>query len=110
MNLLFDQNLSHRLPRLLADLFPNSTHVRTERLGQSPDDAIWNFAKSHGYAIVTFDADFVERSRLHGAPPKVIWLRCGNSTRDQVESLLRRHEALIRELLQNPLLDFVELW
>jgi predicted nuclease of predicted toxin-antitoxin system len=28
MKLLFDQNLSPRLARLLADIFPDSTHVR----------------------------------------------------------------------------------
>jgi predicted nuclease of predicted toxin-antitoxin system len=109
VKLLFDQNLSHRLPGRLSDLFPNSTHVRTERLDQSADDYIWNFAKSQGYAIVTFDADFVERSRLYGGPPKVIWLCCGNATRDQVEALLRRHAGLIMELIQNPDLDYVEL-
>jgi predicted nuclease of predicted toxin-antitoxin system len=75
VTLLFDQNLSHRLPGRLADLFPHSTHVRVEHLDQSADDDVWKFAKLHGYTIVTFDADFVERSRLYGGPPKVIWLR-----------------------------------
>ncbi len=28
MKLLFDENLSPKLPRLLADLFPGGTHVR----------------------------------------------------------------------------------
>ena len=28
MNLLFDENLSHKLVQLLAHLFPHSTHVR----------------------------------------------------------------------------------
>jgi len=28
MKLLFDQNLSPRLPSLLADLYPDSAHVR----------------------------------------------------------------------------------
>ncbi|HKQ73459.1 MAG TPA: DUF5615 family PIN-like protein [Blastocatellia bacterium] len=28
MKLLFDQNLSPRLPRLLADIFPDSAHIR----------------------------------------------------------------------------------
>ena len=30
--------------------------------------------------IVTLDADFADLSLLRGQPPKVIWLRCGNST------------------------------
>jgi predicted nuclease of predicted toxin-antitoxin system len=28
MKLLFDQNLSPQLPRLLADLYPESVHIR----------------------------------------------------------------------------------
>ena len=110
MKLLFDQNLSHRLPDRLADLFPSSTHVRKEHLDQAQDDRIWNFAKSQGYAIVTFDVDFAERSRLLGAPPKVIWLRCGNATPDQIESLLRGHVELIMELDQNQDLTYIELF
>ena len=80
MKLLFDQNLSHRLPRLLADLFPGSVHVRSLALDQASDDEIWEFAKAKDFCIVTQDSDFAERSRLYGAPPKVVWLRCSNST------------------------------
>ncbi len=32
VKLLFDQNLSSKLPHRLADLFPNSTHVREASL------------------------------------------------------------------------------
>jgi len=91
VKLLFDQNLSHRLPRRLADLFPDSDHVRSAGMDQAPDDWIWEHAKKHGFTIVTQDADFAERGRLYGAPPKVIWLRCGNRTPQQIESLLRKH-------------------
>ncbi len=51
----------------------------------------------------------MERSRLYGAPPKVVWLRCGNSTPQQVEALLRRNAVLIAELIQNPALHYVEI-
>jgi predicted nuclease of predicted toxin-antitoxin system len=64
MKLLFDQNLSHRLPARVADLFPDSAHVRPAGLDRAPDDQIWDYAKNHGYCIVTTDADFAERSRL----------------------------------------------
>jgi predicted nuclease of predicted toxin-antitoxin system len=48
VKLLFDQNLSHRLPARLADLFPDSAHVRAAGLDQSPDDQIWEHAKANG--------------------------------------------------------------
>ena len=95
MKLLFDQNLSHRLPKRLADVFPDSDHVRSAGLDRAPDDWIGAHASKHDFAIVTQDADFAERSRLFGAPPKVVWLRCGNSTPQQIEALLRRHVLTI---------------
>ena len=110
MKLLFDQNLSHRLPVRLSDFFPQSAHVRPAGLDRASDDQIWGFAKAQGYCIVTQDADFVDRSRLYGAPPKVIWLRCGNCTPQQVENILRHHVELIRELLERPDLHYAELF
>ena len=109
MKLLFDQNLSHRLPRRLAALFPGSTHVRPLGLGQASDDQIWEHAKVHDFCIVTQDGDYAERSRLYGAPPKVVWLRCGNSTPQRVEAILRDNAALIAELVQNPILHYAEI-
>lgn len=109
MRLLFDQNLSHRLPARLADLFPQSIHVRAASLDRAPDDQIWEYAQSNGFCIVTHDSDFVERSRLFGSPPKVVWLRCGNATPQQVEAILRHNVILITELLQDPKLDYIEL-
>ena len=109
MKLLFDQNLSHRLPARLADLFSDSAHVRAAALDRAPDDQIWEYARDNGFCIVTQDSDFVERSRLYGAPPKVVWLRSGNSTPQQVEALLRRNAVLIAELIQNPALHYVEI-
>lgn len=61
MRLLFDQNLSHRLVGQLADVFPNSLHVRDIGLAQSSDDVVWAYARANGLSIVSKDADF------HGA-------------------------------------------
>jgi predicted nuclease of predicted toxin-antitoxin system len=95
MKLLFDQNLSPRFPRLLADIYAESIHVREVGLRDADDFAIWQFAKAEGYAIVSKDSDFQQRSLLHGAPPKFIWLRVGNCTVATIESLLRRYSAAI---------------
>ncbi len=76
------------------------------RSTNSPGDRIWEFAKLHDFCIVTQDSDFAERSRLYGAPPKVVWLRCGNSTPQQVEIILRSNATLITELIQNPVLHY----
>ena len=109
MKLLFDQNLSHRLPLRLGDLFPDLAHVRAVKMDQSADEEIWEYAKANGFCIVSQDADFAERSRLYGATPKVIWLRCGNQTPQQVERILRHNVELIRELIQNASLHCMEI-
>ena len=95
MKLLFDQNLSHRLPTRLADIYPESTQVREVGLRDADDLTIWQYAKAHGYAIVSKDSDFQQRSLLHGAPPKFIWLRIGNCTTKRIEDLLRSYSAAI---------------
>ena len=110
MKLLFDQNLSRKLVARLADVFPNSSHIQFQRMAQATDTEIWEFAKNNNFCIVTQDVDFAERSRLYGSPPKVIWLRCGNTKTSTVESILRSGKEAIQELLSNSSLDCLELY
>jgi predicted nuclease of predicted toxin-antitoxin system len=95
MKLLFDQNLSPRLPRLLADIFVGSIHVREVALRDADDSDIWEYAKLHNLTIVSKDSDFQQRSLLYGSPPKFIWLRVGNCPVKTVEGLLRKHSVAI---------------
>ena len=95
MKLLFDQNLSPRLSHLLADIYAGSVHVREIGLRDASDIIIWEHAKENGFAIVSKDSDFQQRSLLHGSPPKFIWLRVGNCTVKTTEELLRKHSAAI---------------
>jgi predicted nuclease of predicted toxin-antitoxin system len=110
LKLLFDQNLSRKLVSQLADIFPDSSHVQLHELAEKTDTEIWQFAKANDFCIVTQDADFAERSRLYGSPPKVVWLRCGNAPTSQVESLIRSGVEAIQELLNNPNLHCLELY
>jgi predicted nuclease of predicted toxin-antitoxin system len=95
MKLLFDQNLSPRLPWLLRDIYPDSVHVRKVGLREANDSEVWNYAKWNGFVLVSKDSDFQQRSLLYGSPPKFIWLRVGNCPFRTVEELLRRHSAAI---------------
>jgi predicted nuclease of predicted toxin-antitoxin system len=78
MKFLFDQNISHKILRLLPDNFIGSTHVKDEGLINLPDRQIWEFAKIQNFIIVTQDSDFNELNSLLGFPPKIIWIRTGN--------------------------------
>ena len=89
MKLLFDENLSPQLVRRIADLFPDSTHVRSVELKQTPDRTVWEYAKSNNLSIVTADADFYEIAVALGHPPKVIWLRGCDYPTAVAEELIR---------------------
>jgi predicted nuclease of predicted toxin-antitoxin system len=69
--------------------------VREVDLRDATDLAIWEYAKVEGYAIVSKDSDFQQRSLLYGGPPKFIWLRVGNCPVSRIESILRTHSAVI---------------
>lgn len=103
MKLLFDENLSPKLPHLLTTLFPNSAHARDCGLLGRSDDEVWEYARSNGFIIVSKDSDFQQRSLLYGHPPKVVWLRIGNCNRQQLVQLIAKHEQDIRELDTDPL-------
>jgi len=96
VKLLFDQNLPYCLVKSLAGLYPDSTHVRLIGLESADDETIWNYARTHGYTIVSKDSDFHQRSFLQGFPPKVIWIRCGNSSTSQIEKILRDNRGPIQ--------------
>ena len=99
--LLFDQNISYKLVDRLKDLYPGSTHVRLENLDTANDYAVWEFAKQNGYTIVSQDGDFLDMGLLKGSPPKVIWLRCGNTSTSHIESLLRKNFESIQDFVLN---------
>ena len=100
MKLLFDENLSPRLVERLADVYPESQHVSGVDLGAAQDFAVWEYAKRYGFAIVSKDSDFAERSVLESGPPKVIWIRLGNCSTTEVERLLRSTHETVRAFIQ----------
>lgn len=100
--LLFDQNLSPRLVERLADIYPGSVHVSNVGLGTASDQIVWEFARQNDYMIATKDADFSELGLLLGFPPKVIWIRRGNTSTHDIEALLRENFESIVALSDDP--------
>lgn len=110
MKLLFDHNLSHRLIRRLEDVFPGSTQTKLLGFNRAEDRLIWEHAHDNGFAVVTLDKDFADLSFLRGAPPKVIWLRCGNSTVREIEGLLRGNLDAIGRFEMDEDSALLEIW
>ena len=109
MKLLLDQNLAPGLVTALATLYPDSAHVRERGLATADDDAVWRYAADQGFTIVSKDADFHERSFLLGPPPKVIWIRRGNCSTDEVLALLHDAHAAIVQFEADPEASFLAL-
>lgn len=109
MKLLFDENLSYRLVAALADIYPESRHVREVELLGADDLRVWNYAAEHGFLLASKDTDFYERSLVFGAPPKIVWLRIGNSTVNETITLLRSQYIVIRHFAEDITATFLPL-
>ena len=112
MKLLFDQNISFRILSNLDEAFSGSIQVREIRLEDATDKNIWEYARAHGFSIVTFDIDFVDLANLYGHPPKIIWMRCGNAKTSNLAELINKKRGIISDFIDNDdnsHLSFLEL-
>ncbi|MEO8446636.1 MAG: DUF5615 family PIN-like protein [bacterium] len=89
MKLLYDNNLSTKLPKLLADVFPDSIHVVEIGMRNFEDIEIWKYAKEKNLTIVSKDKDFYYLNSAFGSPPKSIWLVLGNCRIEDTVKILR---------------------
>ena len=109
MRLFFDEQLSEDLSKLLHDIFPNSLHIRQTGAGGATDATVWQLAKTHLCLLVSKDEDFHRLSVLLGAPPKVIWIRRGNCSTEEIAQLLRQHHADIQHFAEQDEATFLAL-
>ena len=101
MRFLFDQNISHRILKLLSDQYNRSSTVKEEGLINSLDKEIWDYARINNYVIVTQDSDFNDLNLLHGFPPKIIWIRTGNLSTQELATMLDKYSPEIAEFLEH---------
>lgn len=110
MKLLFDQNLSPKLVKRLADLYPESNHVYHLGIDLVPDKEMRAYAGREGYVIVTKDSDFSDLCILLGFPPKVIWIRRGNCSSGDIELILRDHASDVEALERDEVMGILTLF
>jgi predicted nuclease of predicted toxin-antitoxin system len=109
VKLLFDENLSHKLASRLADIFPDSVHVRDVGMKANEDPTVWDYAKDNDFMIVSKDADMHDLSLVFGNPPKVVWVRLGNCTTTNVENLLRLEFDVVEMFYKDDSVSLLEL-
>jgi predicted nuclease of predicted toxin-antitoxin system len=90
VRLLLDQNLSPRLVRSLAEL-SEILHVRDVALQAADDQQVWDYAHEQGLMIVSKDSDFRQLSFRSRSPVKIIWIRLGNCSTAEIETVLRTY-------------------
>jgi len=101
MKLLLDENISYKLVNRLQEVFPEINHISDFQLNSIDDKIIFQFAKENDFAIVTFDEDYFTLSVLNNFPPKIIWLRTGNISTNELEIKLKAKQANIEKFLHD---------
>jgi predicted nuclease of predicted toxin-antitoxin system len=109
VKLLFDQNISSRIVPLLQSGFPDCTQVTLQGLQDATDSAIWHWARTNSYCVVTFDSDFLDLLTLRGFPPKILLLRTGNRRTRDLAIILEQRQDLIHSFLSDPEIGCLEI-
>ncbi len=86
-----DAQLSPALaPWLTQEFGVEAYSVRHLGLVRASDSIIFQAARDAGVVVITKDVDFVLIQGRRGAPPSVVWVRCGNTSNAHLKKVLRR--------------------
>jgi predicted nuclease of predicted toxin-antitoxin system len=98
MTLLLDVHLSPFITHWIKETFQvkciSFHHLNWQRL---PDEIAFSKAKEMNAVVLTKDEDFTVLLSKYGAPPKIIWLTCGNTSKKRLKEILLIHlkEAIL---------------
>ncbi len=91
MTIWLDAHISQSLAPWIATNFGvECVAVRDFGLRDALDPPIFAAAREAGANVMTKDADFAEMVGRLGPPPRVLWLRCGNTSNAAMRELLSR--------------------
>jgi predicted nuclease of predicted toxin-antitoxin system len=71
------------------------------------DESVFMKARTMNAVIVTKDSDFLNLLLKYKAPPKVIWLTCGNTSRQRLKEILSSYLSVALQMLNDD--DLVEI-
>jgi predicted nuclease of predicted toxin-antitoxin system len=96
-----DAHLSPRIAGWIREnLCCESIALRDLGLRDADDTDIFARAKEEDVIILTKDKDFAEMVIRFGSPPRVIWLRSGNTSELRLKELLTTHLPKALEFLE----------
>ncbi|HKO36415.1 MAG TPA: DUF5615 family PIN-like protein [Pyrinomonadaceae bacterium] len=86
-----DAQLSPALAPWLTDQFGVEAYsARYLDLVRAKDSDIFHKAREANVTVMTKDVDFVSLQDRLGAPPKILWVRCGNTSNAYLKQILQR--------------------
>ena len=103
MILWIDAQLSPALAKWVSENFANieATAVRDLGLREAEDQVIFFSAREADASVMTKDSDFIELQKRLGAPPKIIWVTCGNTSNAKMKEILAASLQKAIELLES---------
>ena len=102
MTIWVDAQLSPRLARWITTCFAiSAVPLREIGLRDAEDEAIFQAARRANAIVLTKDQDFIRLLDLHGSPPKILWLTCGNTSDQSLQQILERQLMTALELLES---------
>lgn len=84
MKFIVDAQLPPALARFLTGLGEEAIHVLDAGLLEANDSEIWDFALNHDWIIISKDEDFPFRAAMIQSPPRIIWVRVGNCSKQRL--------------------------
>ncbi|MBL8545306.1 MAG: DUF5615 family PIN-like protein [Hyphomonadaceae bacterium] len=92
-----------QLPPILAKWFEgrghSAEHVFFAGLSEVDDRIIWDRAQTEAAIIVTKDTDFAERRLREARGPTILWLRIGNTTKQEWFEIMARTWPVVEPAL-----------
>ncbi len=103
MKLWIDAQLSPLLAKWITENFADieAKAVRELGLRDAEDPVIFFSAREADVTVMTKDNDFLELQKRHGAPPKIIWVTCGNTSNVVLKSILLLNLKKAVDLLES---------
>jgi predicted nuclease of predicted toxin-antitoxin system len=97
-----DAHISPSIALWINNTFPGNEAVSFRSLGlrDSKDAEVFFEARKKNVVLISKDADFQKLIQKHGAPPKLIWITCGNTSNEKLKTILSFAFPKALELLE----------
>jgi predicted nuclease of predicted toxin-antitoxin system len=92
---------------IAANFGIESFSLKHLNLREATDEEIFAECRLRNAVIITKDIDFLHLQARLGVPPKVIWLTCGNTSKNRLKEIFTQHLPQALELLVE--MDLVEI-